>query len=311
MKTERGFTLLEVLLSSLIFTIVILAVLGTYSMLMNNYRLARHYIETTNRAHNIFNHFRENLVNVYPEYENDQEEMMYSLFRNIEDEYNIPRNDVREDFIWDLQHSHRYQEESVYGFADRDFGDFSFMLERHENNSLVSFSVYNKAYMTALDLGLKRLTYFVDDDVLYCYKQPVYAPFQDVVKNYFRDAWELERGELLPIAEGVRDFEILAHYYRDYEFKQAQSWDSNANKHVFPPLPEEDMMDITEDEERDLFPERDGLPVGVTINIRLSMDPDDQDGRLYSMYYDIPVSISSWYEDEYRYEHLYEETPYR
>ncbi len=310
MNNKYGFTLLEILISSLIFTIVILAVLGTYSMLMTNYRDARHYIEGTGRAFNIFTHFRDNLVNVYPEYENKQEEMMDTLFRRIEADYNVPRSEVDENFIWDLQDSHRYEDESVYGFANQNFGDFSFVVGSHKNNSLLSFTVYNKATTTPLDLGLHRLSYFVDEGILYRYTHKVFLPFREAVKKHFRQASELERGALIPVSDGILDFQVKAHYYRDYEFHQTDTWDSDAHKHVFPPLPEEEMLDLIPEDESILFPARDGHPIGLTISIRVALSPNDEQGRLYSMYYDIPVSISSWYEDEYRYEHLYE-TPYR
>lgn len=307
---KGGFTLLEVLLSSLIFTIVILTVLGTYSMLMTNYRQARHYIESTGRAHNIFGHFQRNLVNVYPKYENEQKEMMDMLFRYIEVDYNIPRTEIREDFIWDLKNSQQYEEESVYGFANRSFGDFSFVLDKHKNNALFSFTVYNKAFTTPLELGLHRLTYFVEDNILYCYKQPVFIPFKDVVKQHYRETTELESGKLLPLADGILDFHVEAHYYKDYEFSQTESWDSHAHKHVFPPFSEEEMMEMEPEDERLLFPERDGHPAGVSVTVRISMDPRDTRGRKHKTYYNIPVSISTWFEDEYRYEYRYE-TPYR
>lgn len=303
-----GMTLVETLMASIIFSLVMASVLGTYVVLMNNYKASRNLMHVSNLTQNMQMHLQSRLSATYYRFDNEQESTMDKFFEKVEDEKNIPEEDIDEEMVLDILEEQENEEESGYGFANSSFPDFSFKVASQGENSTLEFVYYLQSEMTPNKPGLHRIKYFVQDEILYSETISPYLPFKDMVHRYFAEdesEAEIKKEEMFryePLCDRVKSFKVKLKYYKDYGFTYTEQWDSIENMNKFPDEDEDDEDDYDDDYNEEALSETeyapDGLPSGVLVELELILDPKNESTKKMIMCFDLPAAIDNWYEAE-------------
>ena len=318
-QSKYAFTLIEVLLASLIFSIVVITIISTYSSLLRNYKISRNYIHIHNMVNNLYIHFLSKVTNTYPEWENKQRKVMEDFLQKLSEDTNVPVEEISREMIFDFlaREEASNTEESGYGFANKTYPDFSYLIKPDKDkNSLWEFVYYNKAEITPFDTGLHRIKYFLYKNILYFQQKSPYLKFKEIVDKYFKNKNAYYNTNLIPLSypeekeiknsaplcDNVKSFRVKARYYKNYTFLLSDKWDSTENLNKFP---------YNDEEEKDLQNTNwinaalsetqylpDALPTGIYITLEIYIDKEKDLAKKFSFYLDIPTAIDNWFEEE-------------
>ncbi len=294
-KNDRGFTLLEVLLATLIFSLVIMALYTSFRVGTRVYRAADEKGSLLQEGRVTLDLLTRDIQSVYymPETSYNQSiqrrmARLEPLRREAEDlgltleEHLRDILDRNPDKLRELGLAGAYEDidEDDQNLLDPyQWGipiDLKFKGKNSSKKDEVEFVrlQYNDGIVSTEPWSLQRVRYFVEDDLLLRETDKVFMEPNEWVsiEEEDRDAIPTPTPSLPTelVAEGVEEFNIYYGFYRDDGWHEAENWDSESRKHRNP-MPELDPEDP--DYEEKLKKERnkpnDGLPGYMFIKLRL------------------------------------------
>jgi prepilin-type N-terminal cleavage/methylation domain-containing protein len=284
MNTKRrhsGFTLLEMLISVTIFALISTALYTTFRVGTRAYASGEREIRRMQHARIIFDTISRDLRSVYflteTSYNNTirqevsrfQREMMKHELDGTIDEFLYADSDDPEDE--DVKSPYE-------GYIEI---DLNFTAENHEELDEMSFIryQYDDGMTQVQPWALGRITYYVEDNILYRCEEDIIEPMKDYEGEVTEE--KFPRKEIL--AKGVTKFDLCYGFFYNDDWMEADDWDSNAKRYRNPSIdfdeifgedPEEYENDI---EYKDMLKKEqmkppDGIPAFVRVSIEIQDD---------------------------------------
>ena len=303
-KAGRGFTLLEVMLATVIFSIVITALYTSFTVGMRAYTASDEKSLLLQESRFTFQMLTRDLQSVYylPETSYNQ------TIRKQIDKLTPLQQEAQDMGISFEEYLKRLREENPdrlrdFGLASPDdyedegdpldpynWGipiDLKFIGKNNGEKDEVEFVRYQYAdgIVQNEPWALERVRYFVHDKLLMRESEGVFI-YPQIAKG--EDAQPTPVPPVEVIAEGVEEFNIFYGYYFDELWQETESWNSEERKHRNPMQeldPEE--PDYSEKLRLERMKPVDGLPAYLFIKLRLR----DPKGGKRKMTFQITVSL--------------------
>ncbi len=321
--TERkkiiAFTLIEVLVAAVIFSLVVTALYTTYSTGLNSYKRSQRNREMQQNARAVFDLVGKDLRSVYWQ---------------ISTSYNILSPEMEQKFnalgFYDYDDGNDDEDDD----SDKDDNEES-PLENYEHIKFdltfkgtpqsVSFVRYqsDEASFQREDWNLARIKYSLKNGSLV-------RSISDVTRTEFYNYYTGEKSELEEeptdepksfeevVAKNIVEFDLKYLYFYEDEWRWTDSWDSESAQYRNPAdYEDEEESKITilgydpleKTEEDTNIP--DGLPSCIKIAIVVQNRTNEKILKKYETIIDMPSSLETWIkegEDEDLYEQLGEES---
>jgi len=228
MNERRAFTLVEILVAVVIFSILIVSLFASFRTGMQAFSMATEHTDQQQLGRYAINQVSQDLHNI---------------FYKPESQYNVARR--QQEALLDEQNSTARQGSAREDVIDEnmpDLGppvDLSFTgQDSGEVDQLslvrrVPFSIENPTSMW----GLARITYYVIDDTLYRAVDDVLQPETDEDGNMIPKP---TRARVEKLAENCVGFDLKYGYFYEEQYGIAESWDSSASQYRNPPTEEDD-----------------------------------------------------------------------
>lgn len=278
---QRGFTLLEVLLATLIFSIVVTAVYMSFRIGTKAYQASEEKNRLLQEARFCFHLIQRDLNSVYYIPESDYNQNIRRHLEQIEqlreeaEELGIPVDEyIREQLKkgeLNKKDTQDIDDEDENPFDPYNWGipiDLKFIgINSGETDSFEFVRYQNDdGTMIRSPWSLERVKYSVRDNMLVRESKPIFLPPKDKEGNPI----PTPESPVEIVAEGVEKFDVSYGYFFDGEWLEAEDWNSEERKYRNP-LPELDPDDpeylqkIREEMNKPI----DGLPGYVFINLEL------------------------------------------
>lgn len=287
--SRHGFTLLEIMLATVIFSIVITALYTSFTVGMRAYTASDEKSLLLQESRFAFQMLNRDLQSVYylPETSYNQTirkqmDRLTPLQQEAQDlgisfeEYLTRLREENPDRLRDLgmEGSDDYDDDDD-PLDPYNWGipiDLKFIGKNSGEKDEVEFVRYQYAdgIVRNEPWALERVRYFVKDKLLMRESEKVFM-YPQIVKDSEATPTPVPPVEI--IAEGVEQFNIFYGYYYDELWQETESWNSEERKHRNPMQeldPEE--PDYSEKLRRETMKPVDGLPAYLFIKLRLK-DP--------------------------------------
>lgn len=245
---RRGFTLMEIMVSVVIFAIMITALFASFQTGMKAYTMGTETMDRQQLGRYAVNQFSKDLRNIYY-----KPESQYNVARRQQEALQMEAEENLMGGRSENRNSARSNQDLIEDESLPDLGppiDLSFSGEDGGEVDQISFvrrldfslSENSKLW------GLGRVTYYVVDETLYRAVDDVTKPETD------EDGYiipKLNPPDVSKVADNCVAFDVQYGYYYDEEWLLADSWDSSAAQYRNPP---------SEDEEDAEFIGVDGRP---------------------------------------------------
>jgi prepilin-type N-terminal cleavage/methylation domain-containing protein len=227
-SARRGFTLIEIMVALVIFSVLMTSLFASFRTGMQAYSMSAEHADQQQLGRFAINQVADDLHNIYYKPESQynvarrqQEAMLDEQNANLRSASG--RTDVIDENLPDLGPP------VDLSFTGQDSGEI-------DQLSLVRslpFSIENPPGMW----GLGRITYYVIDGKLYRAIDDIRQPETDEDGNMIPKA---TRPQVEKLAENCVGFDLKYGYYYDEEFALADSWDSSASQYRNPETEEDD-----------------------------------------------------------------------
>lgn len=286
-KDSYAFSLLEILIATVIFSIVLATLYQTIRTGLRSYSRGHRSIEVMQNARFAMNTLSKDLRSVYYLHEKDYNKNFHSI-------------EATKPYLFYEDNETPY--DSSMGIQI----DLSFIGENHSKKDNLKFvkKVYFEEYGKINRWGFERVTYSIDSEKnLVRTIDDIAKPFRD---DFGRELYDPE-SEPDVIAFNVEQFDLYYLYFYDYAWRYVDSWDSGEKNFKNPPKTEDleeleryeegDPNWVQYENERDKLPD-DGLPSAVELHIALR-DPGKEDRFFYfTSLIGLPSSREEWMRDK-------------
>lgn len=219
----RAFTLIEIMVAMVIFTIMMTALFASFRTGMRAYSMGTEHAEQQQLGRFAINQVGDDMHNIY---------------YKPESEYNVARRQQESMIEANDDMTGRAGREDVIDENLPDIGppiDLSFTGEdggEVDQLSLVRYMGYSPDFWS-----LARITYYVVDGTLYRAIDDITRPETDEDGNVIP---KTTTPQIDKLAENCVGFDLKYGYYYDEEWLLADSWDSSASQYRNPPEEDED-----------------------------------------------------------------------
>ncbi len=226
-RTTRAFTLIEIMVAMVIFSIMMTALFAAFRTGMKAYTMGTEHASQQQLGRFAVNKLAQDLHNIY---------------YKPESEYNVARRQQEAETSANETNLQTASGRDVVDENLPDLGppiDLSFSGEDNSGTDQLSFVRYMGFSLDESRplWGLGRITYYVVDNSLYRAVDDITKPETD------------EDGNVIPkttlptidkLAENCVGFDVKYGYYFEEDWLLAESWDSNASEYRNPPEEEDD-----------------------------------------------------------------------
>ena len=302
-KIIRGFTLIEVLVAAVIFSLVVTALYTTYTTGLNSYERSQRNREMQQNARAVFDLVGRDLRSVYwrvaTEYNvlSPQEEQKFK---------NLGFSDVNEE---------KDKEDKDDSFSNYEYLKYDLSFNGSLNSiSFVRYQGSNVTYKREM-MNLARVNYSIKNgnlvrsikDITSIESYNYYTGEKKEEKNEEEEVEDKNKVEDI-VAKDIKEFSVKYLYFYDDAWHWTESWNSETNQYRNPPEEDEEedgnslMQSLSgedplkEMKKKNIIP--DGLPSCVEVNVVVQNRTNEKMFRKYQTIIDIPSSLETWVKKE-------------
>ena len=281
-RSDHGFTLLEVMLSTFIFSVVVTAIYMSFYVGTRAYRNADEHKSLLQEARFCFQLLQRDVSSIYyiPEtmYNNNirRELQRYEQMRIQAEEMGIPvdeyiQEQLEKELAQNEEDERRSRDQDKNPFDPYSYGvpvDLKFTgTDGGEEDSFefVRYQ-YSDGMIPSNSWALERIKYFTENEMLLRESRPIFLPPRDKEGNPI----PTPESPVEIIAQGVDGFEVTYGYFYDGEWYEATDWNSEQRKYrnPMPELDPEDPEYMTKIKKEKGKP-MDGLPGYIFVKMNL------------------------------------------
>lgn len=273
---KAGFTLIEVIISVVIFSILITSLYYTFRIGIKAYNNSHKSVESLQNVR-----FAVNLIT----------KDIRGMFTINERDYNTNFKSIKSANPYLFEEDNEEEYHGALGIQI----DLAFVGTNNGDKDKISF-VTKKIPRDSEDTdnwGLERVQYYIDGE-----KRLVRSAEDITTSQLTSSGKKIEKETSAPdiTAFDVESFDLKYVYYFDYAWRYSPDWNSNDKKYKNPPNPDEEKEANESDDQfakanyqakRDSAPE-DGLPSAIEVQLKI-VDPE-KEGKFYTYNYLIGIS---------------------
>ena len=307
-KIIRGFTLIEVLVAAVIFSLVVTALYTTYTTGLNSYERSQRNREMQQNARAVFDLVGKDLRSVYwrvaTEYNvlSPQEEQK---FKNL-GFYDFDKEKGKE--------GKEDKEDEEDPFSNYEYLKYDLSFTGSLNSiSFVRYQNSNVSYKREM-MNLARVDYSLKDgNLVRSIKDTMSIESYDYYTGEKKEEKSEEETEEKSkvediVAKGIKEFSLKYLYFYDDAWHWTESWNSETNQYRNPSEEDEEGDEKSliqslsgEDPLKEMKKEKiipDGLPSCVEVTIVVQNRTNEKILKKYQTVIDIPTSLETWVKKE-------------